>query len=107
MAEYVSGSMDSLVLGLATRLGLEDLQALSHTCRALRQAVQALPALAWQLSAARTVPAYHPLPRAADVPARANSFCSAARALNSGSFTSQHSSLDSLDALLLQPDLTR
>lgn len=100
--------MDSLVMQLALHLKLPDLQALSQTSQLFRQAVQALPAQAWQHSAARTVPAYHPMvTAAADVPATASSFCSAASAISSGRITSQSCSFAGAEALLLQPDFTR
>lgn len=100
--------MESLVLQLSAHLQLQDLQALAWTCRLFRQAVQALPAHAWHHSAARTVPAYHPLAAVhVDVPATANSSLSAAAAISGGRITSHSASFASLDALLLQPDFTR
>ena len=100
--------MDGLVVHLALHFRLPDLQALGQTSRLFRQAVQALPAHAWRCSAARTVPAYHPLAAAAAaVPATADSFCTAAAAITSGTIVSQPCSFAGAEALLLEPDFTR
>ena len=51
---------------------MQELQAVAQTSRALRAAARALPAAVWRQSTALTVPSYHPLSSAADVPAAAD-----------------------------------
>ena len=99
---------DGLILDLAYKLELKDLQALGHTSRVFRRAVQALPAQAWQHSAALILPAWHPLTAAvADMPAAANRLCSANAALRQGRISGQPVELTGNVALLLQPDFAR
>lgn len=81
-------------------LQLSELQALRHTSQVFR-----LPAQTWQHSAARTVPAWHPLAAGPpNVPAVADSLCAASAALAQGSISSQSLGTAEREVLLLKPD---
>ena len=102
-------------------LKLQELQAVSQTCRALRACVKDLAPSTWRESTIRTVPFYHPLARPADgdrrkllvcgnrdIPSAARQLWEAYAGLQCGRITGTCVSTEGrLTLLMLQPDQVR
>ena len=67
---WLAGSCSSA--SLSKKAPVQEVQALSQTCRALRAAVRALPDAVWRQCRERTLPSCHPLSSARDTPAAAD-----------------------------------